>query len=236
MASSIDLVILFLWTLHCGGTFEVQQESLIQTAFANEEVNTTCKAIFNYQNENKNFEIIYYRINQINPGGDKIRVHTSKCSEKNARNQNQTVTTICNIAIKPIEHASTNGVYYCRAYWKNTGKKVMGMGTFILFRDRGYTEPPLTLWMFLITLTFVLAVVVCLRKKEVGKRPAQEPEPQYPASLSKIPGSLYAALGPQAPDIYTVIEDKSSEEEKPTPQVPYQKRQEEIYDNVYENF
>ncbi|XP_060100410.1 NFAT activation molecule 1 [Heteronotia binoei] len=158
MASSIDLVILFLWILHCGGTFEVQQESLIQTAFASEVVNTTCKAIFRYQKENTDFKIIYYRINS---GGERIKVHTSKFSEPfPSEKENQTTTKICSIAIKPTEHASISGAYYCQAKWKHTEKQ--GMGTFIFFRDRGYTEPPLTIWVCLIILIVVMAVVSIL--------------------------------------------------------------------------
>ncbi|XP_015276172.1 PREDICTED: NFAT activation molecule 1 [Gekko japonicus] len=228
------------------GTFRVQQESLIQTAFANEGVNTTCNAIFPFQKENTDFKIIYYRINS---GGERINVYTCPFSEAfSSEKENQTVTKICNVAIKPTEHASASGAYYCQAKWKH--REIHGMGTYILFRDRGYTEPPLTIWMCLITLTIVLVVVsivgtvmlfwkrevVCLGRKHVEKHPAQGSEPQYPASHSELPGSLYAALGPQEPDIYTVMKDKSPEKEKPKPKVSYQKTQEEIYVNVHETF
>lgn len=117
---------------HLTGTFKVKQESLIQTAFANEEVNTTCKAVFHHQKENTDFEIIYYR---IKPGGERIPVHTSKFSETFfSEKENQTVTKKCKIAIKPTEHASASGAYYCQAKWKH--KEIQGMGTFILFRGK----------------------------------------------------------------------------------------------------
>nr|XP_056703303.1 NFAT activation molecule 1 [Euleptes europaea] len=246
MASSIDLVILLLWILHSGGTFEVQQESLIQTAFANEQVNTNCKVIFPYKPEYTDFEIIYYRINSE---GERNTVHTSTFSETiPPGKENTTATKMCSISIKPTEHTSASGAYYCQAKWKDREKQ--GMGTFILFRDRGYTEPLLATWMCIITLTVVLAAVsivgtvllfwkrevVCLWRKKAEKRPAQGSEPEHSTSRSELPGSLYAALGPHEPDIYSVIEDKSSQKKEPTPKVSYQKTQEEISDVVYENF
>ncbi|XP_048356880.1 NFAT activation molecule 1 isoform X2 [Sphaerodactylus townsendi] len=224
------------------GTFKVQEESLIQTAFVNEQVNTACKAIFLYKPEYINFEIIYY---QINSKGERITVHKSKRSETiPPGKENKTATTICNVSIKPTEHRSASGAYYCQAKWAN--RESHGMGTFILFRDGGYTEPPLVMWICLITFTVVLAVVsimgtvllfwkrevVCLWKKKVEKCPAQGSEA---ASCSELPGSLYAALGPHEPEIYSVIEDKSSQKKNPAPKVSYQKTQEEIDDIVYEN-
>ncbi|XP_054845218.1 NFAT activation molecule 1 [Eublepharis macularius] len=249
MASSLDLVLVFLWTLHCEGTVRVQQESLIQTAFANEQVTTTCKATFLYQPEYTDFEIIYYRNNSQ---GEKTIVYKSKFSEKiPSGKENQTDTKIYSISIKPTEHTSVTGAYYCQAKWKHIEKE--GKGTFIFFRDKGYIEPPLAIlknmviWTCLIILTIVLAVVsiigtvllfwkrevAYLGRKQAEKCSGQGSEPQSSASHLELPGSMYAALEPHEPDIYSVIEDKSLQKEKPTPKVSYQETEEEI---VYENF
>ncbi|KAJ6656308.1 hypothetical protein lerEdw1_003811 [Lerista edwardsae] len=260
MVFSLKIVIWLLQALQCRGMVSVQQQHLIQTAFANEQVNTTCKATFPYTQEYLQFKIIYYRIDSK---GNEVTVITSTISEMiPSGEENKTATKTYALHITPTAHTSVTGTYYCKAEWhKETGT---GLGTFILFRDKGYIEPVSTMWMCLAILTVMLAVLsivgtallfwkrqaspfflhllffhiqmVCPQRcSQVKTCPSQGLERKHP---SEPPGSIYTDLEPRQSGIYFVIkkdEGNSSLRKVPATKVSQQETPREIFDTVYEN-
>ncbi|XP_066490252.1 NFAT activation molecule 1 [Tiliqua scincoides] len=249
MVFSLNIVILLLQVLQCKGAVSVQQDHLIQTAFANEQVNTTCKATFPYKPEYLQFQIIYYRIDST---GNEVTVNTLPVSEMIPPGQeNNTATKTYHLHIKPTAHASITDTYYCKAQWHKEIRE--GFGTFILFRDKGYTEPLFTMLVCLVVITIILAVlsimgtallfwkrqVVCPEKcRHVKKCPSQGLEPKHPSGSSESPGSIYTDLEPRQSGVYFVIKKdkgKSSFRKMPAAEVSQQETQREISDIVYEN-
>lgn len=247
MIFSLDFIILLLQALQCKG-FSVQQEHLIQTAFANEQVNTTCKATFPYKQEYLQFKIFYYR--EDSKGNVTVNIHS--VSEIIPPGQeNTTARKIYDLCIKPTAHASVTGTYYCKVQWSK--ERRVGPGTFIFFRDKGYIEPFFTTWVSLLVVTTILAVlsilgtallfwkrqVVCPEKcGQVKKCPSQGLESKHTLGSSESPGSIYTDLEPRHSGVYFVIkknEGKSSLRKMPASEVSQQEMQREISDLVYEN-
>ncbi|XP_061438800.1 NFAT activation molecule 1 isoform X2 [Rhineura floridana] len=215
MASCLYIVISLFWTLQYAGTLHVYNNDLIQIAFANEEINAICKISLIYKPEYMNFNIRYYRIDLE---GKETTVMQFKISENLSTGPlNKTKENVYSFSIKPAEHASVSGTYICEAEW--TKKVRRGNGTFTLFKDKGYTEPSLTMWKCLITIIIVLAALsiagtaLVFWKREmvwpgwsqIKKFPAQGPAPQHASGSSEPPETPYAELGPRESGIYFAI-------------------------------
>ncbi|XP_053107675.1 NFAT activation molecule 1 isoform X2 [Hemicordylus capensis] len=252
MVCSLYIVVLLLWILQCGaGILGVQQEPLIQTAFANEQINASCNVIFPYKKEYLDFVISYFRINSK---GKETLVNSTKISETIcSKCENKTATKNYTLYIKPINHTSVTATYYCKADWKNANIDVQkGAGTFILFRDIGYREPSIAMWICLIVIIIILAVlsimgtvflfwkrkVVCPERSQVKKCPDQGPQPKHPSGNLEPPESTYMDLEAHQSDVYFVIENEGNPSHTKilAAQMSQQGTQGEIYDNVYENF
>uniref|UniRef100_A0A8D2LQ04 NFAM1 Ig-like domain-containing protein n=1 Tax=Varanus komodoensis TaxID=61221 RepID=A0A8D2LQ04_VARKO len=111
----------------------IKEESLIQIAFANEQVNASCKATFPYTKEYTHFKVSYYRIDSK---GEEITMIKRDISETIPQGMmNQTTRKIYKLPIQPDKHNSVTGTYYCKAEWQNS-EASNGNGTFILFRGK----------------------------------------------------------------------------------------------------
>nr|XP_028603690.1 NFAT activation molecule 1 [Podarcis muralis] len=243
MASSLYTVIILLWTLQDGGTLHVYNDRLIKIAFANEEINAICKTNIMYKPDYTKFILSYYRIDSESK---EITVMQSLQSvEIPPGRENKSETLIYPFKIKPFMHSSVSGTYYCKALWILKNQVRRGNGTFILFREKGYTEPPLTMWVCLITITIILTVasimgtVLLFWKREwrqIKKCPAQRPAPPHTSGSSEPPEPSYVELGPREPDVYFAI-NKSTDSplHKKVPAVKVSRQITQEITDVYEN-
>nr|XP_034984552.1 NFAT activation molecule 1 [Zootoca vivipara] len=251
MASGLYTIITLLWTLQDGGTLHVHNDHLIKIAFANEEINALCTTNLIYKPDYLTFNLSYYRIDSK---GKEISVMESQKSVViPPGRENKSVTLIYPFKIKSSIHSSVSGTYYCKALWIFKNQVRRGNGTFILFREKGYTEPSLTMWMCLITITIILTVasimgtVLLFWKREwrqIKKCPAQRPAPPHTSGSSEPPEPSYVELGPREPDVYFAINkstDSPLHKKVPAVKVSRQKTQEitDVYENntadLYEN-
>lgn len=118
-----------------GGQVEVQQESLIQVAFANEQVLMTCLVSFPRTTHYSSFIGSCYLLNSK---GQRTTIKTCSISVPiPAGQENQTAKESYRCDIEPYKAAS--GTYYCEANWTSLTQK--GHGTFVLVRGKLPSQP-----------------------------------------------------------------------------------------------
>ncbi|KAH0616818.1 hypothetical protein JD844_028232 [Phrynosoma platyrhinos] len=240
MDSDLSIVILLLWSMQYGGSFHVQDTSLIQIAFANEQINASCQVTMICKPEYADFEISYYRSDLE---GREITVYNEHKTHP-ACSVNTTFQTRYKLQIEPTQHASVTGTYSCKVEWKKSLIR-RGNGMFILFREKGYylAEKRPAIWICLITVIIILvalsivgtALLVWKRevmwpwKNHVKKCPDKRPTPQD----IQPPESMYTDLQPHQPDIYIDFQKNLS-----TPSYTVMPKTKEIQgeiQDVYEN-
>ncbi|XP_019370426.1 PREDICTED: NFAT activation molecule 1 [Gavialis gangeticus] len=217
MASNTNIIFLFLWLLQHGEgrQVEVQQEPLIQVAFANEQVLMTCVVSFPRTTQYSSFIGSCYLLNSK---GQRTTIKTYPISVPiPAGQENQTAKESYRCDIEPFKAAS--GTYYCEANWTRVTQK--GHGTFVLVRDTGYLETSSITWRFLVTLTTVLAIlsitatalllwkrkVVCPKRSQPQSSPDLGVRAPATSGSSEPSGSIYTCLESHQPDIYSVLEN-----------------------------
>ncbi|KYO17446.1 NFAT activation molecule 1 isoform B [Alligator mississippiensis] len=198
-----------------GGQVEVQQESLIQVAFANEQVLMTCLVSFPRTTHYSSFIGSCYLLNSK---GQRTTIKTCSISVPiPAGQENQTAKESYRCDIEPYKAAS--GTYYCEANWTSLTQK--GHGTFVLVRDTGYLEHSPITWTCLVTLTTLLAAlsitttalllwkrkVVCPKRSQPQSFPVLGVRAPATSGSSEPSGSIYTCLESHQPDIYSVLEN-----------------------------
>ncbi|XP_038612783.1 NFAT activation molecule 1 [Tachyglossus aculeatus] len=246
MVSRLIFLALLPWLLQRGGGQSVVEKMPpILVKSAPSHVEFQCAVTYPNTDAYKNFQVGYY---QTDHRGQRIQEVYFPC-RAGPGPENQTLTTDCSFSAGPFRNASATGTYYCQVKWSGTKRK--GNGIFILVRDSGYKEPPMSARKFLlITSTSLLAIlsivgtalllwkteVLPLRKLLSRKDPVQETGIQEPARS----GSVYTSLEHIQPEVYSIIEQDPSSPLQECGHLPQEQQLKVEADlecnSVYENF